>query len=105
MFALTAVLAAVAVVNAQTTAPAATSTANVSPPALSSTNPTAVPLSSIYASAPTQATVPLHTTYAAGATPPISGAPPLPTVAIAAANWPALDQIPPLDSPQVKQPH
>ncbi|KAF8757678.1 Polysaccharide deacetylase [Rhizoctonia solani] len=104
MIALTAVLAAAAVVNAQITPrQAATSTANVSPPALSSTNPTAVPLSSIYASAPTQATVALHTTYAAGATPPISGAPPLPTSAITAANWPALDQIPPLDSPQVKQ--
>ncbi|CAE6531665.1 unnamed protein product [Rhizoctonia solani] len=101
MIALTALLAAAAVANGQVTQ---TSTAaNVSPPALSSTNPTAIPLSSIYASAPTQATVALHTTYAAGATPPISGAPALPTAAITAANWPALDQIPPLDSPQVKQ--
>lgn len=104
MIVLTAVLAAAAVANAQITArQAATTTANVSPPALLSTNPTAMPLSLIHASAPTQATVPLHTTYAAGATPPISGAPPLPTVAITAANWPPLDQIPPLDSPQVKQ--
>ncbi|EUC54764.1 carbohydrate esterase family CE10 polysaccharide deacetylase, putative, partial [Rhizoctonia solani AG-3 Rhs1AP] len=63
MIALTVVLAAAAVVNGQVTArQAATSTANVSPPALSSTNPTAMPLSSIYASAPTQATVALHTT-------------------------------------------
>ena len=99
-----AVLAAAAAVgaNAQITARQAvtTGTATVAP-SLASTNPTAVPLSSIYASAPTQATVALHTTYTAGATPPISGAPALPTAAINPANFPALDQIPPLDSAQM----
>lgn len=44
-----------------------------------STNPTAVPLSSIYASASGQMTVTLDSTFAAGATGPVSGAPPLPT--------------------------
>ncbi|KAJ1306364.1 hypothetical protein OPQ81_007370 [Rhizoctonia solani] len=103
MITIAAVLAAAVVANAQTTsAPAATGSAVVAP-SLASTNPTAIPLTSIYASAPTQATVALRTTYTAGATPPISGAPPLPSAVITPANWPALDQIPPLDSPQVKQ--
>jgi len=96
MIFISAVLAAAAVANAQ-------SGSAVAAPSLASTNPTAVPLSSIYASAPTQTTVPLHTTYAAGATPPVSGAPPLPTGALVPTNYPALDAIPPLDSAEVKQ--
>ncbi|CAE6340550.1 unnamed protein product [Rhizoctonia solani] len=70
---------------------------------LASTNPTAVPIASIYASMPTQATVPLDSTYTAGATPPVSGAPPLPTPNIVASSYPALDQIPALNSPEVQQ--
>ncbi|KAH7338344.1 hypothetical protein B0J17DRAFT_695227 [Rhizoctonia solani] len=70
---------------------------------LASTNPTAIPVSSIYASMPTQSTVALDTTYKAGATPPVSGAPPLPTPAIVPSNYPPLDQIPPLNSPEVLQ--
>ncbi|KAG9078174.1 chitin deacetylase [Ceratobasidium sp. 370] len=98
MIVLSALLAAAAVVNAQTTA-----STPVAAPSLASTDASAVPLSSIYASAPTQATVPVHTTYAAGATPPVSGAPALPTAVINPANFPPLDQIPPLDSPQMQQ--
>ncbi|KAF8598949.1 glycoside hydrolase/deacetylase, partial [Ceratobasidium sp. AG-I] len=70
---------------------------------LASTNPTAIPISSIYASMPVQGTTSLDTAYAAGATPPVSGAPPLPTPAITSSNYPALDQIPPLTSPEVQQ--
>ncbi|KAF8714521.1 Polysaccharide deacetylase, partial [Rhizoctonia solani] len=70
---------------------------------LASTNPTAIPIASIYASMPTQATVPLDTTYTAGATPPVSGAPALPTPAIVPSNYPALDQVPPINSPEVQQ--
>ncbi|KAB5588257.1 polysaccharide deacetylase from carbohydrate esterase family CE10 protein [Ceratobasidium theobromae] len=95
-------LAAAALVNGQLTARQAATT-TVAAPSLASTNPTAVPLSSIYASASAQPTVALHTTYTAGATPPVSGAPPLPTSALNPANYPALDQIPPLDSEQVKK--
>ncbi|EUC58250.1 polysaccharide deacetylase from carbohydrate esterase family CE10 protein, putative [Rhizoctonia solani AG-3 Rhs1AP] len=72
-------------------------------PTLASINPTAIPISSIYASMSTQPTVALDTTYAAGATPPVSGAPPLPTPAIVASKYPALDQIPPINSPEVQQ--
>ncbi|KAG8795336.1 chitin deacetylase [Ceratobasidium sp. 428] len=95
MIVLTALLAAAAV-RAQTSG-------SVAAPSLASTNPTAVPLSSIVASASAQPTVALHSTYQAGATPPVSGAPPLPTSAITGANFPPLDQIPPLDSPQMQQ--
>ncbi|KAG8701232.1 chitin deacetylase, partial [Ceratobasidium sp. 394] len=98
MIVLSALLAAAAAVNAQTTA-----SSQVAAPSLLSSDASAVPLSSIYASAPTQATVPVHTTYAAGATPPVSGAPALPTAAINPANFPPLDAIPPLDSPQMQQ--
>ncbi|KAJ1305140.1 hypothetical protein OPQ81_000177 [Rhizoctonia solani] len=52
---------------------------------------------------PTQSTIPLDTTYKAGATPPVSGAPALPTPVIVASNYPALDQIPPINSPEVQQ--
>jgi peptidoglycan/xylan/chitin deacetylase (PgdA/CDA1 family) len=46
----------------------------------------------------------MFTTFTAGATPPLSGAPPLPTIAtINPANYPALDVVPPIDSPQVRQ--
>ncbi|KAG9084909.1 chitin deacetylase, partial [Ceratobasidium sp. UAMH 11750] len=78
-------------------------TSSAGPVSLASTNPTAIPISSIYASMPTQATTSLDTTYAAGATPPVSGAPVLPTAAIVPTNYPPLDQVPPINSPQVQQ--
>ncbi|EPQ61017.1 glycoside hydrolase/deacetylase [Gloeophyllum trabeum ATCC 11539] len=72
---------------------------------LLSSNPNAVPLASINAAAPSQATVPLDTTYAAGATPTVlSSAPPLPNPSsIVISQYPALDKVPPTDSDEVKQ--
>ncbi|KAM0790666.1 hypothetical protein ACM66B_004525 [Microbotryomycetes sp. NB124-2] len=50
------------------------------------------------------ATVPLPTTFTAGASPPVSGAPPLPAITgLNPANYPALDITPPIDSPEVQQ--
>ncbi|KAG8970195.1 chitin deacetylase, partial [Tulasnella sp. 427] len=64
----------------------------------------AVPLGSITMGAPIQATAVLHSNLVAtpGATPPISGAPPLPSWAFTPGSFPALDQVPPTDSPQVQ---
>ncbi|KAI5481474.1 chitin deacetylase, carbohydrate esterase family 4 protein [Pseudohyphozyma bogoriensis] len=51
-----------------------------------------------------EATVALPSTYAAGSTPPVKGAPPLPAItALNPANYPALDRQPPIDSPEVQQ--
>ncbi|KAM0755943.1 glycoside hydrolase/deacetylase [Meredithblackwellia eburnea MCA 4105] len=50
------------------------------------------------------ATQPLPSTFKPGSTPPVKGAPPLPDwTTINSANWPALDRVPPIDSPQMKQ--
>lgn len=73
------------------------------PVSLHSTNPTAIPLASLVSNMPTQATVALSSSAKPGASPPISGAPPLPTFVFKQGVYPALDAIPPLDSPQVKQ--
>lgn len=45
----------------------------------------------------------MFTTFAAGATAPLSGAPALPTINIVPANYPALDVTPPTNTPQVQQ--
>ncbi|KAK7058333.1 chitin deacetylase [Paramarasmius palmivorus] len=104
--------------SAPASAPASQSgsaTASVSSPAsasqvpltvqLASTNPTAVPLSSIVANEATSATIPLGTTYAAGSTPTaVTNAPPLPNIASFNPRlYPALDTKPPIDSPEVQQ--
>lgn len=62
-------------------------------------------LSALTSGAPTDATVPLDTTYTGGAQPTkVSGAGPLPSLStVLVSNYPALDQIPPTDSVQVKQ--
>ncbi|KAF7306607.1 Chitin deacetylase [Mycena indigotica] len=75
------------------------------PFSLATTNPTAVPLASIVSNAPSQATTPLPTTFAAGATPTaLKGAPPLPNAAaLVPSNYPALDVIVPTNSPEVQQ--
>jgi len=50
----------------------------------------------------TKATLPLTATFAAGASVPVSGAPPLPTPFVfRTADWPPQDKIPPTDSPEV----
>jgi len=75
------------------------------PITLLSTNPTAIPLPSIVPNASTQATVPLDTTYAAGAIPTgVPGAPPLPDIStLNPANYPPLDRPPPTDTAFVQQ--
>jgi len=50
-----------------------------------------------------QPTSALPTTYAAGATPSIRGASPLPAVVINPAEWPSLDHVPDVNSAQVQQ--
>ncbi|OCF35617.1 chitin deacetylase [Kwoniella heveanensis CBS 569] len=59
-------------------------------------------LSELTSGAPTDSTVALDTTYTAGATATVSGAPVLPTSALTIANYPALDKTPPTDSDEVK---
>lgn len=74
-------------------------------PTFVSTNPTAVPLASITEGAATQTTNALHATLVAtpGATPPISGAPALPSWSFVPGTFPALDLVPPTNSSQVQQ--
>ncbi|KAG8860302.1 chitin deacetylase [Tulasnella sp. 330] len=62
------------------------------------------PLSAIVSDAPIETPLSMFTTFAAGATPPLSGAPPLPTLTtFNPANYPPLDKVPPTDSPEVIQ--
>ncbi|GAA5845721.1 hypothetical protein JCM3766R1_001149 [Sporobolomyces carnicolor] len=61
-------------------------------------------LSKIGTATTAEATQPLPSTFQAGATPPIARAPKLPSIAnLNPANYPALDRIPPIDSPEVQQ--
>jgi len=92
-------------------APGATSPAVPAPsgplPSVSllSTNPTALPLSAIVATAPTATTQALPTAAAAGSKPSqISNAPGIPDISkLSPASYPALDKPPPTDSPEVQQ--
>ncbi|KDQ10476.1 carbohydrate esterase family 4 protein [Botryobasidium botryosum FD-172 SS1] len=68
-----------------------------------STNPSAVPVASLISNAPVEPTPTLDTTYAPGATPPITGAPPLPNWTFTPGSFPTLDQTPPTNSSQVQQ--
>ncbi|GAA5897631.1 uncharacterized protein JCM6883_006761 [Sporobolomyces salmoneus] len=61
-------------------------------------------LSKIGTATTAEATQPLPSTFQAGATPPVARAPNLPSIAtLNPANYPALDRIPPIDSPEVQQ--
>ncbi|KAG9083104.1 chitin deacetylase [Ceratobasidium sp. UAMH 11750] len=60
------------------------------------------PLAQITMGGPIQPPVPLPSTYQAGATPPLKGAVPLPTKALTISNYPTMDKVPPIDSPEVK---
>ncbi|KAF8305092.1 glycoside hydrolase/deacetylase [Clavulina sp. PMI_390] len=81
--------------------PLSTATTLVS---LHSTNPTAVPLTSIDSTLLSQSTVPIQFTATPGVTPSISGAPPIPTWAFSPTEgYPALDAVPPTNSTQVQQ--
>lgn len=71
---------------------------------LHSTNPTAVPLSSIWSNPATQPTQVLSSPATPGATPAIKGAPAIPTWAFSPTlGFPELDQIPPINSSFVQQ--
>ncbi|PCH33355.1 carbohydrate esterase family 4 protein [Wolfiporia cocos MD-104 SS10] len=72
---------------------------------LASVNPTALPLSSIVATAPTQATIALSSTYVAGSKPTnIPGAPGMPAAyTINPKDYPTLDKTPPTDTDLVQQ--
>ncbi|KAF8817444.1 hypothetical protein BYT27DRAFT_7126173 [Phlegmacium glaucopus] len=59
------------------------------------------PLANITSGMPTQAPLPLPTTYLPGAIPPIPGAPVLPGPLVL-GSWPAQDKIPDTDSPEVQ---
>ncbi|KZT74900.1 carbohydrate esterase family 4 protein [Daedalea quercina L-15889] len=72
---------------------------------LASTNPTAIPYSSITYGAATQTTHAMSVTYTAGSKPTdIPNAPPIPNWAsLNPKNYPTLDKTPPTDSDEVKQ--
>ncbi|KAG6331422.1 hypothetical protein ID866_7669 [Astraeus odoratus] len=78
-------------------------------PTFSGTLPTATasgipPLNQITSGMTSQSTMPPTATYSAGATPPISGAPVLPTPFVfQASDWPPQDQIAPTDSAEVSE--
>lgn len=80
---------------------AAVTTAPATP--ASAANNDIPPLEQITMGGPIQPAVPLPSTYSAGATPPVSGAVPLPTSALKVADYPPMDKVPPIDSPQVKE--
>ncbi|ORY75930.1 hypothetical protein BCR35DRAFT_305976 [Leucosporidium creatinivorum] len=93
---------------ASRTSAAATSAAAAATTAASGTGTlTQSPLASltkIGTATTSEATQPLPTTFTAGATPPVSGAPALPAItALNPADFPALDVVPPIDSDLMKQ--
>lgn len=53
--------------------------------------------------APSGGTVALDSTYTQGVTPTYSGAPATPTGMLTIANYPALDVVPPVNSPEVQE--
>jgi len=62
------------------------------------------PIDNITFGMPTGATLPVSATFAAGASPPVSGAPALPTPFVfSPANWPAQDRVAPTDSVEVTE--
>ncbi|KAF5312597.1 hypothetical protein D9619_003476 [Psilocybe cf. subviscida] len=83
-------------------APPATATPSFS---LLATNPTAVPLSVIVSDQASSPTLPLASTATPGATPTfLPNGPALPNAALLLpSNYPALDKVPPIDSPEVQQ--
>ncbi|KAL0953727.1 hypothetical protein HGRIS_004918 [Hohenbuehelia grisea] len=83
--------------------PGASATAPPAAPPPLDTGTGVPPLASITSGMPTQATLAPTTSYPPGATPPVKGAPVLPSAFVfSPADWPAQDRVPPPDSPQVK---
>jgi len=93
------------------TSSASASAVDTPPPTVAftllSTNPTAYPLSDIVESPSTHPTIALEWTFTAGEEPTDIGsatAPPLPSVSsVVISDYPALDIVPPTDSPEVAQ--
>ncbi|TFK76795.1 hypothetical protein BDN72DRAFT_10241 [Pluteus cervinus] len=90
---------------ATTTGAATTSPTTTYHYSLDSVNPTAVPLSDIVSDAAVAPTHPLDATFTPGAQPTfLPGAPGLPNaMLLKPTDYPALDKIPPTDSPQVQE--
>ncbi|KAI6112578.1 carbohydrate esterase family 4 protein [Pisolithus sp. B1] len=86
------------------TTSAATTAAPTIGPQTNTWGTTIPPLTQITSGMPSQPTLPLTATYPAGAKPPISGAPVLPTPFVfQVASWPPQDQIAPTDSAEVSE--
>ncbi|CUA74613.1 hypothetical protein RSOLAG22IIIB_05620 [Rhizoctonia solani] len=73
------------------------------PKHLAATDPSIPSLDHITMGGPVESPVPLTTTYAAGATPPLKGARPLPGRTIVVSRYPPIDKVPPIDSPEVQE--
>ncbi|TFK39882.1 hypothetical protein BDQ12DRAFT_774314 [Crucibulum laeve] len=84
-------------------APGSVSATTTVPPPLA-TGTEIPPLASISFGMATKAPLTDVDTYTAGATPPVSGAPPLPTAFVypGGTTWPAMDKVPPTDSEEVQ---
>ncbi|KAI9464215.1 carbohydrate esterase family 4 protein [Boletus coccyginus] len=81
-----------------------TSSGTATPVPTTPVGTTIPPLSQITSGMATPSTLPVTATYPAGATPPISGAPVLPTPFVfVAGQWPPQDQIAPTTAPEVAQ--
>ncbi|EGN96678.1 carbohydrate esterase family 4 protein [Serpula lacrymans var. lacrymans S7.3] len=63
------------------------------------------PLSQLTSGMPSPSTLPPTATYSGGASPPVSGVPPLPSPTFVYKNgdWPTQDQVPPTNSSEVQQ--
>jgi len=98
--AVTAAATSVPLVSYSTPVEELTSTPSVT---FLSTGPSAIPLASITEGEATQTSGVLHPTLVPtpGASPPISGAPPLPSWSFVPGTFPALDVVPPTNSTQV----
>ncbi|KAF9515384.1 carbohydrate esterase family 4 protein [Hydnum rufescens UP504] len=79
-------------------------TSSITSVSFHSTNPTAIPLQSIWSGATGQSTVAISSPAAPGATPPIKGAPPLPSWTFSPSlGFPPLDQVPDTNSSLVQE--
>ncbi|KAF9525351.1 hypothetical protein CPB83DRAFT_772230 [Crepidotus variabilis] len=84
------------------TTSSASVTTPTGPPPLD-TGTTIPPLANITMGMATKAPPPFTLTYKAGATPPISGVPVLPTPFVRTGDWPDRDKVPPTDSSEVAE--
>ncbi|KAF8589024.1 carbohydrate esterase family 4 protein [Ramaria rubella] len=73
------------------------------PNTLTATNPIIPPLSALTSGEPSQATPTFSATFTPGASPPVAGAPPLPTTTLDRSKYPPPTQVAPTDTPEVTQ--